>query len=180
MKSFTLGKLMNVEIRVTYAALVGFLLLVALGSGVSLFWFTRDAGRALLAGLALAGIHFTTAAVHQVGHAIAARSTGYPMSAVRFGRWLVLATSIYPDDEPQLDSGLHIRRAIGGPIGSLTFAALCLVTTLVLRRGSPVPAALAALAGADSLIVFTLGSLVPLGFTDMSSVLYYRSRKRPR
>lgn len=180
MRTLSLGKLMGTEIRVASPALVGFVVLVALGTGVSLLLFTKDAGVALLAGLGTAGIHFTSAGVHQLSHAIAARSTGYPMKAVRFGRWLVLATSIYPDDEPDLDPGLHIRRAIGGPIGSLVFAALCLAAALAFKAGSPGLAAAAALAGADSLFVFTLGSLVPLGFTDMSTILHYSSLKRER
>lgn len=179
-KTFSLGKLMGTEIRVAFSALVGFILLVALGSGVSLLLFTRDAGFALLAGLGLAGIHFTSAGVHQLSHALAARSTGYPMNAVRFGRWLILATSIYPDDEPDLDPGLHIRRAIGGPIGSLVFSALCLAAALALRAGSTGLAAAVALAGVDSLFIFTLGSLVPLGFTDMSTILHYSLLKKER
>jgi hypothetical protein len=61
-------------------------------------------------GLAL---HFVAETWHQISHAWAARSTGYPMKGFTF--YWVLAASIYPKDEPELPAELHLRRALGGP-----------------------------------------------------------------
>ena len=99
---------------------------------------------------------------------LAARSTGYPMTGLRF--WTVLSASVYPADEPALPARVHLRRALGGPLAS----ALLTVALGLLWRATP-PAqhrrhALARFAFWENLLVFTLGALLPLGFTDGSTI----------
>ena len=93
------------------------------------------------------------------------------MTGMRF--WLVLAASLYPPDEPELPPATHIRRALGGipmsAVAALIGAALAVVTQPL---GGVVWAVIVFFA-LDNLIVFTFGSLLPLGFTDGSTLLHY-------
>lgn len=130
---------------------------------------------AAFAGLLASLLHYLLETLHQFGHAWAARSTGYPMIGVRY--WFLFAASLYPADEPELPAAVHIRRALGGPIFSLL---LTIITGLIARLLYPAGALLDWLllfAFLDNLLVFTLGSLLPLGFTDGSTLLYWWSRR---
>jgi hypothetical protein len=84
-----------------------------------------------LLGLCVAAYHALGQFVHQLGHVLAARATGYPMTGIRYEYGF--AYSEYPPGEPPLPDSVHIRRSFGGVAGTtlvLTFAAL-----LWLRRG---------------------------------------------
>lgn len=124
---------------------------------------------AAIAGFAAALLHYVGELLHQLGHALAARQTGYPMTGMRFD-WL-LAFSRYPEDEPPLPAEVHIRRAIGGPLASLAAAAVSGVLALLVRPGGGVLWWLVFFFFLDNLLVFTLGALLPLGFTDGSTLL---------
>lgn len=147
--------------------------------GIIVLWIVIAAGAAVLldipAGEAIAGgflgaiFHILGELVHQFGHAFAARRTGYPMQGVRL--WFVLGLSIYPKDEPPLLGSIHIRRALGGPIGSGLFTIVLAVLALLLRPWDQTPGWIAAFVALDNLLVFTLGALLPLGFTDGSTLL---------
>ena len=65
------------------------------------------AGMAVLMGLAALIVDWFSEFVHQLGHAVAARRTGHPMSGIRF--WGLLSTALYPADEPALPADVHIR-----------------------------------------------------------------------
>src|SRR6188472_4407935 len=56
-----------------------------------------DAAILALAGVAL---HWLSEFLHQLGHATAARSSGYPMVGIHF--WGLLSSSRYPPNEPAL------------------------------------------------------------------------------
>lgn len=159
-------------------AITGSLLVTVTGTAVGLLAFGGQPVRAFLSGLGFLLAHFAAAIVHQLSHAVAARRTGHPMRAVRFGRWLILATSIYPPNEPVLPSDVHLRRAIGGPVGSLGFAGLCFAMALAVERWSPSLAFWLGAAAVDSLVIFTIGSMLPLGFTDMSTILSFLALDR--
>ncbi|MAU12520.1 MAG: hypothetical protein CL607_22045 [Anaerolineaceae bacterium] len=64
--------------------------------------------------MAAAAFHFVLQAVHLIGHAIAAWTTGYQMSRMWF--LYAFAMTLYPRDEPPIPARLHIRRSLGGPI----------------------------------------------------------------
>jgi len=99
------------------------------------------------------------------------------MVGIRLGKWGLLGTSLYPPDEEALPAKTHIRRALGGPIGSLLFTVVAAVTALVLR---PVSVALwwvGVFFFLDNLIVFALGAFLPLGFTDGSTLLQWWGKR---
>lgn len=170
-----LGSLFGLRISAVPSALAG-------GAAVWLIWtllamvvFQVDVFAALSGGaLALAG-YWLSDLIHQLGHAWAARRTGYPMVGIRF--WGPFSASIYPPDEPVLPAAVHIRRALGGPLISLVMCA---------------PTALLALAAADAaplwrwltLFLFlvnvgiTVQVFLPLGFNDGSTLLYWLRRGR--
>lgn len=118
--------------------------------------------RSMRFGLACATLHLASVLVHHAGHALAAKTVGHPMSGIRL--WGGLASSVYPDDEPLVPAWIHVTRAIGGPLTSLSIGA---VVAICVPRGGH----LRKLVIADNVFVLGLGSLLPLGFTDGSTLL---------
>ncbi len=143
--------------------------------------FKLSVGEAIIGALVATALHWLSELVHQLGHSIAARQTGYPMIGVCF--WGSLASSIYPKDEPSLPGRLHIKRALGGPImsGVITLAAgllyLFLSGTFTIGQSEPHLNSVIVLVSLffflDNLLVFTIGAFLPLGFTDGSTILHW-------
>jgi hypothetical protein len=133
--------------------------------------------KALALALAAVVLHWTSEILHQIGHATAARSTGYSMVGIHF--WGLLSSSRYPPDEPVLPRSVHVRRALGGPIFSLIITLLAIIPLLLVRSGTSAWW-LALFFFLDNLLVFTIGAFLPLGFTDGSTLLnLYRNRSLP-
>jgi hypothetical protein len=109
-------------------------------------------------------IYVLSEAAHQLGHAIAARGTGYPMTGVRF--WGPLASSLYPEDEPALPPAIHVRRALGGPIANALISVLAGIWVAITGWGNEPMARLAQFVFLLNLLVYTLQVFVPLGFND--------------
>lgn len=99
------------------------------------------------------------------------------MMGIRFGSFGLLAASQYPLDEPELPAVIHIRRALGGPIGSLIASLLAGGIALLLRNTGGVPWWVTLFFFLDNFVVFTLGSLLPLGFTDGSTLLVWWGKR---
>ena len=167
---FIRGRLFGLEHTVLGSAILGLLLLWTLLAAGAWYLLDQPPVSAALLGLAAALLHFGGEVWHQYGHARAARRAGAPMIAVRY--WLVLGSSIYPEDEPEQQPKVHIRRALGGPLASLSLAAVLAGLLLAFAPGTPV-FYLTAFACLDNLLVFGLGSFLPLGFTDGSTILRY-------
>ena len=115
-----------------------------------------------------------------MGHAGAARRTGYPMTGLHM--WTALGTSVYPEDEPTLPAEVHMSRALGGPRASLLLTVLggaLMVLTWPLRSVVSMVTTLFAL---DNLLVFTLGAFLPVpGLeTDGTVIRQYGRRVRRR
>jgi hypothetical protein len=135
-------------------------------------------GSALLGGLIVVVLHWLTEVVHQLGHAWAARRTGYPMAGICFGKFGVLSTCRYPPDEPPLPAKVHIRRALGGPIFSAMLSVIGFI--LILTIGSSVNALWSFVLWfffLENFVVMTLQVFIPLGFNDGGTIWYW-SRKR--
>jgi hypothetical protein len=158
------------------SAWIGVVALWVLFSAIGLFVLGIEWPKAIVGGLIAALLHFASDILHQLGHAWAARQTGYPMTGVRL--WGVLSTSVYPRDEPPLPASVHIRRALGGPLGSLLVSILAALLLFALRDRDGVLRWLALFFFLDNLLTFTLGAFLPLGFTDGSTLLYWWGRRK--
>ncbi len=136
---------------------------------------------AIIGALVATLLHWLSEFIHQLGHSMVARQTGYPMIGVCF--WGPLASSIYPKDEPSLPGRLHIKRALGGPImsGVVTVLAgliyLFVTGTFTIGQSEPhLPLVIVLVSRfffLENLLVFTLGAFLPLGFTDGSTILQW-------
>jgi Zn-dependent protease len=175
MAEFELGKLGELRLSARPSALAGFFLLWVLVGGVGVLLFEVPLVEAIVGGLVAALLHYGSEVVHNLGHAWAARRTGYPMAGIRlFG---LLGMSLYPKDEPELPADIHIRRALGGPVGSLLLTLLAAVIALVLRPLGGTPWLVSVFFFLENLFVFTLGAFLPLGFTDGSTLLEWRGKR---
>ena len=175
MTKIKLGKVAGLELSARPSAIVGFVLLWVLLGGVAALLLKVPLGEAIVGGFIAVVLHYVSEIVHNLGHAWAARRTGYPMIGVRlFG---VLGVSLYPQDEPPLPADVHIRRALGGPAASLLLTLVAAVITLVLRPARDTPWLVAAFCFLENLLVFTLGAFLPLGFTDGSTLLEWWGKR---
>lgn len=170
-----LGRVQDLDVTITPLGLGGTVLNVILFTLIGRLVFGRPTGRALAGGLALTGLHWFSEVWHNVGHATAARQTGHPMEGIRLGYLGVLGTAIYPEDEPELPAHVHLRRAAGGPIGSAVLTGIAGVLSLLTAgmRVGWVPVVFFL----DNLLVFTLGALLPLGFTDGSTIYRWMGKR---
>lgn len=170
-KVYTLGQLDGLQISVKPSVIPVFILLWAGLTGIGYFFLNFPLFGALWAGFAAALLHYVSALWHQLSHAIAARRTGYPMSGIQF--WGALSTSLYPTGEGELPKQIHIRRALGGPVGSLILTIVAGLLALVLFPTGVAVGWVLVFLFFDNLFMFTLGALLPLGFTDGSTLLHW-------
>jgi hypothetical protein len=119
-------------------------------------------------------LHYGSEFVHQFGHAIAAAQTGYEMSGMHY--WLLLARSIYPPREPRLPAKVHIQRAKGGPIASAILSGVLGILSLLLIPVGGLVFEIVVFLFLDNLLVFTLGALLPLPFTDGGTIKEWRGK----
>jgi hypothetical protein len=118
-------------------------------------------------------LHWLADLWHHLGHAAAARQTGYPMQGIHF--WGILGTSLYPEDEPSLPAEVHIRRALGGPAASLVASLLsALLWRLTRRPGAARDIGLFALV--DNLNL-CLGALLPVPMFDGGTLVTWWPRR---
>lgn len=175
-KSIQLGNLGGLQITALPSAIYSFFVLWLVLALLGIIGLTLPPVDAIVGALLLTALHFASEMWHQLGHAWAARSVGYPMIGVRY--WFVLAMSMYPKDEPELPASVHIRRALGGPIASGLLSLVMGVLTLTLKGTvAGLPLWIGLFLFIDNLLVFTLGALLPLGFTDGSTLLYWWGKR---
>lgn len=170
-----LGRLFGLDLSFVPSAPAGWACLWILFGILGAYVFHRGALAAIAGGALLTLLHVLSEILHNVGHAAAARRTGYPMTGLRM--WGIFGTSVYPPDEGDLPGEIHIRRAMGGPIGSAVVAAgaglLAALSAWLLPRFAWIPLVFFL----DNLLVFSLGNFVPAGFNDASTYLKWRGRK---
>jgi len=94
--------------------------------------------------------------------------------------FMVLAISLYPRDEPELPAEIHIRRALGGPVGSVALGLFGGIVTWALHPFGGVLYWLAWFTFLENLLFFGLGALIPVGFTDGVTLLKWWKRRKPR
>jgi hypothetical protein len=173
--TFKLGRLAGLELSARPSAIAGSLALWAIFGAIGMIVLNLSLAMAVAAGCVAVALHWLSEILHNIGHAWAARQAGYPMVGVQL--WGVLSTSVYPPDEPPLPAQIHIRRALGGPLGSLLVTLVAAVLVLALRATQGVGWWLALFLLLDNLLVFTLGALIPLGFNDGGTLLYWWGRR---
>ena len=173
--TFKLGRLAGLDLSARPSALAGSIVLWVIFCVIAIGLLNLSFPTALATSLIAVALHWISEILHNLGHAWAARRTGYPMIGVQL--WGVLSMSVYPHDEPSLPARIHIQRALGGPFGSLLIALAAGALMLALRPSGAVGWWLALLLFLDNLLVFTLGALLPLGFTDGTTILYWWGRR---
>ena len=92
MKEYRLGTWAGLQWSMTRSAIVGAIGLWLVVVALMVAAFNIPIGSALLGGVIVVILHELSEIVHQLGHAWAARRTGYPMSGVRFGMFGIFAT----------------------------------------------------------------------------------------
>ena len=174
MRKFRVGRVYGLELTVEPQfvwACLGLGVLAALLGG----WLLRlSVINAIVFGVLLALLHALSVFLHDLGHGIAARRTGYPMTGIEFGRYGALATTLYPPDEPELPGKTHIQRALGGPLMSFTVAVMLGLLTLGLPRQS-VTWWVALIGSWHNLITFTLQVFVPVPWADGGTIAKWRN-----
>jgi hypothetical protein len=177
MNEYKLGKAAGLSLSADPPAIVGSVLLFVLLSSVAIFILNLPVGVAVVGSLLAVLLHWVSDIVHHLGHAWAARRTGFPMIGIRLGKWGLLGTSLYPPDEQTLPAIIHIRRALGGPTMSLLLSIAAAVTALLLRTLGAALWWVGVFFFLDNLFVFTLGALLPLGFTDGSTLVKWWGKR---
>lgn len=177
MREIKFGRLAGLEISTMPSAFVGASALWLVLSGIAIGLLHLPIGDALIGALSAVALQFISEMAHQFGHVRAARRTGYPMIGIRY--WGVLSTSLYPTNEPPLPAAIHIRRVLGGaPISALVaFVGALILIAMNIAGASGMLWWLALFFFLDNLLVFAIGSFLPLGFTDGSTLLYWRNKK---
>jgi hypothetical protein len=127
-------------------------------AGAGHYLFHAAFAAALMGGLIAALLHVCSEVFHQLGHAVAARATGYPMTGIRL--WWMLGSSLYP-----------------APSASALLTVVALVLWLLLRAVTPEWSWVGLVFFVDNLVFYTLGSFLPLGFTDGSTLLRWLPRR---
>jgi hypothetical protein len=180
-REFRLGRLVGLDVSATPSALVGTLGLWVVLSALGYWVIHLPLGNAILGGLAATLLFHAADMWHQLGHSFVARSTGHPMTGVRFGFLGILSTGIFPADEGELPPAVHIRRALGGPLGSLIMSIVAAIIFLLINtsRSGGTVWWLALFFLLVNFVVFTLEVFVPVGFNDASTILHW-SRARQK
>jgi hypothetical protein len=146
------------------------LLLVVVLTLLATFVLQFPLGIALGMACAATILHVVSDFWHNLGHVVAARTTGYPMSGIRM--YMLVALSVYPANEPELPAAVHIRRALGGPIASAILSLITGLVLLVVRDAGPATWVIG-LWFAENLLLFTAQALIPLGFNDGATIWHW-------
>ncbi len=173
----TFGPIFGVKIYLMPNATYGSILLWLVLASICLLVFEWPPLQVIIFSTFGVLLHWLAAFSHQFGHILAARQTGYPMKAISM--WWVLSGSIYPKDEPELPPDTHLYRAVGGPVFSLGMSFISLLLTFFVQSLGDTAVYLTLFFAADNFFIFSIGALIPLGFTDGSTIIkYWRLREK--
>ena len=175
-KEYKLGKFLGLNLSIVPSFFVGTILLWAGLSGIGIWLLEWPLSQAILGGLVAALLYWVSDIVHHLGHTYAAHRTGYPMVGIRLGTRFIFGTSVYPVDEEPLPASIHIRRALGGPIGSLLFTVVTGIIAWLLYPTGGVVWWMVLYVCLTSFFMFTIGPFIPLGFSDGSTILEWRGK----
>jgi Zn-dependent protease len=173
-----IGKISGLNITIENSAFAGGVGLFLIYTFLGKLFFRLPARPSIAGGLFATLLHFISELWHQLGHARAAKHTGYPMQAIHL--WGILGTSIYPTDEPVLPPEIHIRRALGGPKASIKAAVAGGLMALIMRPLSGVVYMLSLLFAFENLLIFTIGAFLPLKIIETDGTVLLRQRQQLR
>ncbi len=168
MRSIPLGKLFGLQISTSMLAFAGTFILWIGFTSLLFYGFKIPLMKSIPMGFITTLLHWTWELIHCLGHAYAAKRTGYPMTGIKFGGYAFFALTQYPKDEAVLPPSIHIWRALGGPIIS-GLVSIILYLLLPLWPGDWCWIGLIVLL--ENIFVFTLQVFLPLGFNDGSTIL---------
>ncbi len=174
MKSIRPGIFFGLQIEILPLAFLGGIILWIGFTVIAFYAIKIPFGESLLMGFIAALLHWTFELIHALGHAYAAKQTGYPMTGIILGRMVFLAITLYPNDEPVLPPSVHIRRALGGPIIN---GLLSIIFFLLLPFWPGNWFWLGLFALLENVFVYTLQVFLPLGFND-GGTIYRNLRKK--
>jgi hypothetical protein len=175
MKKYQLFSIFGITVSALPTALWGFIVLAVVQIILAGLLLDFSLVEAIAGGLLAALIFEICELIHHLGHAWAARRTGYPMTGVRF--LFVLGMSLYPRDEPELPATVHIQRALGGPVLSMVTGILGAVVALMLGSTGGLLSALVIYFAAVNVLVFSLGALLPLKWIDGGTIRYWWGKR---
>ena len=176
-REYKIGRINGLRLSIEPLFIVGTIVLWIVLSGIGILMLDLRFSQAVVGGLITAFLYWLSEIVHQLGHAYAAHRTGYPMVGIHLGKYLFFGTSRYPENEEPLPAEIHIRRALGGPIGSLAFTIITGVAALILYPAKGVLWWIVLFVCIINLLVFTIGPFLPLGFTDGSTLLKWWAKR---
>lgn len=163
-------KLLGIKLSVAPAAWLWHLLLWAVLTLIAYQGIGLAFGQSIVGAFSALLTHLFSVYWHDFGHAIAARSTGYPVSQIHL--FSVIAATLYPPDEPPLPAKIHIQRALGGPIASAILSLIALLLWWQLADSSiwgsygDMVSLILAFFFLENFVAFTLQVFLPLGFND--------------
>jgi hypothetical protein len=143
----------------------------------SIQWMLIPVDQAVIGSLLIIALHWLSVTFHNLGHHVAALSTGYPMIGIRY--WAILGTSLYPPDEPPLSKSIHVRRVLGGPVASAILGLVAVGISFLFMQSGGVIWYVFVFIALDNLFLLSLGAFLPLGFTDGSTLLKLRNKPDP-
>ena len=173
-RTYQLGKVLGMRITAETSAFLAAVLLWAVLAVIGKNYLGLTGPDVVIGGGLLVLLHFGLGFVHQFGHALAAAQTKYEMTGMHY--WTLLTRSIYPPNEPRLPAKVHIQRAKGGPVASgILSGVLCLLTLLLIPVGG-LTLEIVAFLFLDNLLIYTLGALLPLRWTDGGTIRYWHTK----
>ncbi len=158
-RKIRLGKFAGWEWSADWNVVPSGVILIMIFSLLAAATVTLPTATAIVAGVLATLLHYTYDVLHNVGHGIAARRSGYPMRGILF--FTILAGSVYPRDEPQLPGKIHIQRALGGPSMSLIITIIMGVLAVLAWESGGVARFITVLGFLSNLLIFTIGALIP-------------------
>ena len=176
-KDYQIGRITGLRLSVEPLFLVGTMVLWIALSGMGILLLDLPFAQAVVGGLIAALLYWVSEIIHQLGHAYAARRTGYPMVGIHLGKYLFFGASLYPENEEPLPAKIHIRRALGGPVSGFVFTIVTGAVAWILYPRNDMLSWLALFLCIINLLVFTVGPFLPLGFTDGSTLLKWWGRR---
>jgi len=171
-----LGRWVGLPLTISPLGIVCYLAVIPLSALGSSLLANLDLVSSLWVGCLVAFSMFIFEWLHQWGHAVAARRTGYPMIGIHF--FSLFSASQYPPDEPPLPPILHIRRALGGFWINLLIGLLLGAAALNLWSGGGALGWFTAVNAVWNFFILGLGALVPINMpgvliNDGASLLHY-------